>query len=52
MGRKCSVSEIEKAQIKVLSHKGSFSVIAWDIKRCRKGMSNFLQDTEAYGTKK
>ena len=53
MGRKCAVSEIEKAQIKALSDKGfSFSVIARDIKRSIKVISNFLQDPEAYGTKK
>ena len=53
MGRKCASSEIEKAQIKVLSDKRfSFSVIAGDIKRFRKVISNFLQDQEAYGTKK
>ena len=52
MGR-CALSEIEKAQIKVLSDKGfSFLVIARDIKKSRKVISNFLQDLKAYGTKK
>ena len=37
--------------MKVLSDKG-FSFIARDIKRFRKVISNFLQDPEAYGTKK
>ena len=53
MGRRCALSEIGKSQIKVLSDKGfSFSVIARDIKRSRKVINNFLQDPEAYGTKK
>ena len=53
MGRRCASSEIEKAQIKVISEKGfSFSVIAKDTKKSRKVISNFLEDPEAYGTKK
>ena len=53
MGRKCALSEIEKPQIKVLSDKGFlFSVITRDIKRPIKVISSFLQDPEAYGTKK
>ena len=53
MGRRCALSEIGKAQIKVLSVKGfSFLIIARDIKRSRKVLSNFLKDPEAYGTKK
>ena len=53
MGKRYPLSEIEKAQIKILSDKGfPFLVIARDIKRFRKMISNFLQDPEAYGTKK
>ena len=52
MGSRYTQSEIEKAQIKVLNDKGYlFSVIAWNMKKSRKVMSNFLQDPEAYGTK-
>ena len=40
MGRRCALSEIEKAQIKVLSDKGiSFPVIARDIKWSRNVVS-------------
>ena len=43
MGRMCALSEIVKAQVKVLSDKGfSFSVIARNIKRSRKVISKFL----------
>ena len=53
MGRWCALSETKKFQIKLLSNKGfSFSVIARNIKRYRKVISNFLQDPEVYGTKK
>ena len=53
MGRMCTLSEIQKAQINVLSNKlFLFSVIVRDIKRSKKVISNFFQDPVTYGIKK
>ena len=53
MERRCPWSEIEKAKMKVSSDiRFSFLIIARDIKRSRKVISNFLEDPEAYETKK